>query len=225
MTLMILKISKKEKKMKKAKQRLYIIYGFSLILVPGFIILFYGKVSTFLINSITNFSEEDIEKFLLSDKFKSINSNANLSIEQKSKLIKKTFFDQRMPSIKDIFNCKDKFIILVIMVIAIIVIYCLALVILEKLKQKYLRKNKNYTPEEKSRNRKMIENGPIDVRNEYNRVAQSFNDNLSNIVLKVFELNKDFLMKSKDIKKRRKEEIKNNKEINGVIEDKKRKEE
>jgi len=209
--------------MKNAKTKLYLIYIAVLILVPGFIILIYGKVSSFLINKVVDFSEEDINSFLLSDKFKSIYSNTKLSKEQKSKLIKKAFFDPRMPSIKDIFNCRDKFIILVIMAISIIVIYCTALFLLEKLKQKRLRKNTEYTPEERSKNDEIIENGPIDVRNEYKRVSQSLNDDNSNIVLKVFQLNKDFFMKAKDIKKRRKEEIKKLNEVNGITKDKKEK--
>jgi len=211
------------KEMKNAKIKLYIIYIVLLILVPGFIILIYGKVSSFLINKVVDFSEEDINTFLLSDEFKSIYSNTKISNEQKSKLIKKAFFDPRMPSIKDIFNCRDKFIILVIMAILIIVIYCTALFLIEKLKQKRLRKNKEYTPEEKSKNDEMIKNGPVDVRNEYKRVGHSLNDDNSNIVLKVFQLNKDFFMKAKDIKKRRKEEIKRLNEVNGITKNKKEK--
>ncbi|KAL6590536.1 hypothetical protein U3516DRAFT_806105 [Neocallimastix sp. 'constans'] len=124
----------------------------------------------------------------------------------------------------DVFNCRDKFIVLIIMFIAIIIIYGTALFLLEKLKQKRIRKNMEYSMEERIAKDKIIENGPIDVRNEWRRIRQSINNyKESESTLNVFELNKDFKISSKDIKKKNKKKVKENENFVGREENEERK--
>jgi len=219
-----IKDEKKRLELKNAKIKLYIIYAVLILLVPGMIILHYGKLTSFLINKMYKFSEEEIEKFLLTDEIKSINSNDNLTHYQKSAILKNKFFDSRTPTLKDVFNCRDKFIVLIIMFIAIIIIYGTALFLLEKLKQKRIRKNMEYSMEERIAKDKIIENGPIDVRNEWRRIRQSINNyKESESTLNVFELNKDFKISSKDIKKKNKKKVKENENFVGREENEERK--
>jgi len=204
--------------LRKAKIRLYEIYMFILLFVPGSIIVYYGKLSSFLINKLINFTDEEVSEFLRSDKAKSINADSHLSNDEKSRLLKEAFFNPRRASIHEVFSCIDKFIYLVIIAVATIIIYSTLLFILEKVHQRRLRKNKAYTEMERTLKDKIIENGPIDVCNEYKRVGQSLKDDHSPIVLKAFQLSKDFIMKEKELDKKRKEEMKKENEIMGIME-------
>ncbi|ORX45952.1 hypothetical protein BCR36DRAFT_372441 [Piromyces finnis] len=116
--------------------------------------------------------------------------------------------------------CKDRFIILVLFAIASIIIYGILLVIIEKIKKKQLHKHIEYSQDEISKKEEFMKNEPIDVRNEFKRVRQSLNDRNANISLNVFQLNKDFIIKHKDIKKKRKDESINKIDSGDGIEDK-----
>ena len=193
------------------KIKLAIIYACLTVFVPGMIILFYTKLSYFLIMKLIKFSEDEISEFLLTDKAKSIINDAKLTRNQKTELLKKDFFDPRIPSVKDIFQCKDRFIILVGLIILTVVVYVSLLIILEKLNQRHLRKNIAYEPEERAHKDELIENGPIDVRNEWKRIGKSLSSNGEhrNIVLKVFQISKDFHMGYWDLRAMRKKKKKN----------------
>jgi len=54
----------KKKELRKVKITIYIIYAVLVFIVPRYIIFFYSKLSSFLINNIFDFTEEDITKFL-----------------------------------------------------------------------------------------------------------------------------------------------------------------
>ncbi|KAG4081253.1 hypothetical protein H8356DRAFT_1091522, partial [Neocallimastix lanati (nom. inval.)] len=204
---------------------MYIVYAITFFVVPGFIILLYYKLSTFLNSKFTEINSDKVSEFLLTDKAQSILSNAKLSNSEKVKLLKEAFLSPLYSSIKNVFQCKDKFIILVIMVIAMVLVYGSILYILEMVKKRRLHKNSEYTPKERSIKDKIISNGPIDVRNEWQRVGQSLKDGKSNIVLKVFQLSKDFGMKRKEIKRIQKEKTQNEKEAMVVkVEERKGKE-
>ncbi|KAL6611966.1 hypothetical protein U3516DRAFT_550548, partial [Neocallimastix sp. 'constans'] len=124
--------------------------------------------------------------------------------------------------IPDVFRYRDKFSILIIIFISVIVLYGIILIFLEKLNQKRIHKTNEYLPEERKGKDKMIENGPKDVLNEWKRVKQLLNYQQNNIELKIFELNKDFLMKSKDVNKRMVENKNKSNYSNKIIDESKK---
>ena len=195
------------------KTKLYIIYACLAVFVPGMIILLYTKLSYFLIMKLVKFSDDELSNFLVSDKAKSIINDAKLTNNKKSDLLKKAFFGLRNPTVKDIFECKDKFIILVLIIAVSAIAYISILILLEWLNQKRLRKNVDYDPEERARKDEVMENGPIDVRNEWKRIGHSISnpEEFKNIVLKVFQINKDFRMGFWDLRamNKRKKKSKN----------------
>jgi len=92
-----------------------------------------------------------------------------------------------------------------------------------------------YLPEVRAEKDQRIVNGPVDVHNEYNRVRQSLedekaqgtpsHDNNNNMVLRVFKITKDFIMKAKEVKKREEEERKKEMEMMGISEEEEEEEE
>jgi len=206
----------------KIKNKILILTCGLIIFAPGLIILIYNKISSFYVLKTYKYvGNGEIEKFLTTDKAQSILKDTSITMGQKITVLKKAFYDPRIPTISDLFKCHDKFIIIVIVVIATIIIYASILFLIEKLKQRRIRKNKIYSPEERVEKDQRIANGPMDVLNEYNRVRHSLeNYSLnSNMVLRVFQLSKDFVMNNKDIKKREKEERKKEMEIMGISEE------
>jgi len=115
-------------------------------------------------------------------------------------------------------------------VVSTIVIYAILLFIFEKIKQKRLHKSKIYSAEDRAiKDRKTII-GPVDVRNEYNRVQQSLEDEQApgtpsninnNMVLRIFQISKYYVKNTKEIRKKEKEGHKNENEIE--VMDRKRK--
>jgi len=211
-----------KKNLKKARNILYIIYAILILFIPGYIILFYCKLSSFLMHKVVDFTEEDINIFMNSEKAVSIKSSISLNENQKSKLLTKIFIDSQKANLKDVFRYRDKFSILIIIFISVIVLYGIILIFLEKLNQKRIHKTNEYLPEERKGKDKMIENGPKDVLNEWKRVKQLLNYQQNNIELKIFELNKDFLMKSKDVNKRMVENKNKSNYSNKIIDESKK---
>jgi len=221
--------TKKKENLMNAKTKILILTIGLVLFAPGLIILVFGKISSFfMLKTYKNIEQNEIETFLLSDEAQSILADSNINVREKSNLLKKEFFDPRKPSILDFFKGHDKFTILVIVVVSTIAIYATLLFIIEKVKQKRLHKSKIYSLEERAKKDEKIVNGPVDVRNEYNRVRHSIDDDLAqgtlyhvnrNMVLRVFQLSKDFVMKAKDIKRRKEEERKKDIEMNGMSEE------
>jgi len=188
------------------KKYITIFYVVLIFYVPAAIVLFYTKISTFIITRKLKIDKNDITRFLLSSDALKIMGDKSLSNAEKGQKITKMFFDGRMPSLSDLFKSKDNFVFLLLMAIGIVLIYAVILFILENRKNKYLRKNKNYTPDEREELDKKLVEGPKDVYNEWKRVQQSLDENNSNInnniALKVYELNKNFKISFSDLKKR-----------------------
>jgi len=193
-----------------------------ILFAPGLIIIIYGKIASyFVLKTYNNVDYNEIQNFLGTSKAKSILADTTLTLREQSDLLKKEFIKLKMPTISDLFKCHDKFIILVLVVVSTVIIYGVLLYIIERVKQKHLLKSKSYTPEERAKRDEKIMNGPVDVRNEYNRVQQSIDNDQanSNMVLRVFQITKDFVMKANDIKKRKEEERKKEMEMNGLSEE------
>jgi len=185
--------SKKESESTISK-KLMILNALLTVFVPGMIILFYTKLSYFLNMKLIKFTDDEISNFLQSDKAISIMNDVKTTSNKKSELLKKTFFDPRFPTVKDVFQCKDKFIILVILILLSLVVYALLLILLEWLKQRRLRKNEAYDPEERARKDELMEKGPIDVHHEWEKLKQMINNRgeHKDVALKVFQISKDF---------------------------------
>jgi len=138
----------------KTRTTMYKLYVASSLFVPAFIILFYSKLSSLIKLKAFSFDTEEVEKFLSSEKANSIVLNIKLSNKEKSNLLKKAFLDPKYPSIMDVFQCKDRFIYLVMIIVADIVVFGFILYLLEKMKKKRLRKVHEYTLEERSEKNK-----------------------------------------------------------------------
>ncbi|OUM69512.1 hypothetical protein PIROE2DRAFT_68535 [Piromyces sp. E2] len=164
----------------------YVFYVIILIYAPAAIVVFYTKISSFIISKKLQISESEVTSFLTSNDTLQIINNNSLSDLEKEEKVTKLFFDRKIPTLRDLFRAKDSFLILLIIALAIILFYACILAILEKRKNKHLKENIQYTNmERKALNQKLI-NGPKDVYNEWKRVEQSLdgtNPN-NNIALK-----------------------------------------
>ncbi|ORX67728.1 hypothetical protein BCR32DRAFT_297520 [Anaeromyces robustus] len=189
-------------------------YFILFIFAPAAVVLFYSKLSIFIIFKKIDINESDIVKFMTSKQFTETMSRTDISDTEKQNIISNLFFGQRIPTLEELFKVENGFIYLIIGLVGVIILYCLILYLFEKSKLRHLKKNNEYTQERRSILNKKLENGPRDVYNEWKRVQFSLNGNKSqinnNIALKVYQLNKDFKMKLSEMVKRRKEEMKKN---------------
>jgi len=181
-------------------------YRFYLILIlyaPASIVLFYTKLSSFIITSRLSITQEDITSFLLSEEVISLLGNQDISEKDRSEKLTKLFFDRKMPSLLDVFTAKDNFILLIVAALVLIGFYALILFTMEKINIKFLKKNKNNDKEDRAILDKKLEDGPPDVLNEWKKVKSVIEGNNTNskIALKVFQLNKDFFISLKKMKK------------------------
>jgi len=196
-------------------------YKFYLILAlfaPASIVLYFSKLSTFIILKRIDISQGEIISFLSSETVSKIFADESLSNSEKIAKLTKAFFSYKIPSFFDIITAKDNFLLLIFAAIILLAIYILIIFILEKINIKKIKKNREYTLEERKELDHKLEKGPTDVLNEWKKVRSTLdgsNPN-SNIALKVFQLNKDF---SISIKKMLKLEKKSRKKKNGFTND------
>ncbi|OUM69518.1 hypothetical protein PIROE2DRAFT_2616, partial [Piromyces sp. E2] len=172
----------------------YIFYIVLFVYAPAAIVLFYTKISTFIVTRKLKISENEIASFLTSNDALKIMGDNTLSKMEKGQEVTKLFFDRKMPNLSDLFSAKDSFLILLIVAILIVLVYACILIFFEDRKNKRLRKNNHYSSAERKELDQKLINGPKDVYNEWKRVEQSLdgtNPN-NNIALKVYEINKNF---------------------------------
>ncbi|KAL6594717.1 hypothetical protein U3516DRAFT_608426 [Neocallimastix sp. 'constans'] len=182
----------------------YFFYLLLFLYAPSMIVFLYIKLSSFIFQHKIKITQEEIAQFVLRKDVKDIYAKS-ISESEKSKLIANLFFKDRIPTISEIFKSKeDKFLVLLIVAVVFLVIYAVLLYLLERSKARIVKKNSEYTEEERKLKNKMLENGPRDVYNEWWRVKQALNNGskfANRIALKVFQLNKDFSLKASDVKK------------------------
>jgi len=178
-------------------------YIILVLFAPASIVLFYSKLSIFISFTKLKFNDTDITTFLLSKDATEILSNTNLNDEEKNSKLTTMFFNSRMPSLSEIFNPIDRFLLLIIAGVVITLGYALILFLLEKYTMKLIKKNNEYTPEERKIRDEKLENGPKDVYLEWKKVKEALNGTNpnNNIALKVFQLNKDFFLSIEKMKK------------------------
>jgi ABC-type multidrug transport system ATPase subunit len=182
----------------------YFFYLLLFLYAPSMIVFLYIKLSSFIFQHKIKITQEEIAQFVLRKDVKDIYAKS-ISESEKSKLITNLFFKDKIPTISEIFKSKeDKFLVLLIVAVVFLVIYAVLLYLLERSKARIVKKNSEYTEEERKLKNKMLENGPRDVYNEWWRVKQALNNGskfANRIALKVFQLNKDFSLKASDVKK------------------------
>jgi len=180
---------------------------------PASIVIIYTKLSIFIIKCKLNITPDDIKTFIKTEVAQGILNDKSLNGKEKSDQISKAFFNDKMPSLGDIYNTNYKFFTLLLTAMLLIGIYGYILYFLEKKKIKGLKENNDYNEEDRRMLDKKLENGPQDVLNEWKKVKAAMENNNSSkdkIILKVFQLNKDFPMSYGDMMRLEEEEDKSN---------------
>jgi len=177
---------------------------------PGVIIPCYMKLSSFISFIKANATDEEISKFMLSQKAMDIMNMKNVNINKRYELLSKIFFKEKIPSFTDTISSNEGFLSIIILMVIIIIFYAVVLYLFEKLKIHWRNKRQIdlYEDDRKEKDKK-LEEGPKDVYNEWKRIHQKLDTSSSdalqhNTTLMVHQLNKNLPMKEKDMKKRNK---------------------
>jgi len=184
-------------------------YFLLIIFAPAAIIFIYSKLSYFITYQKLKITEQDITNFLTDSEVIKIMNKNNIGNYEKSEILTKLFFKKKMPTFSDLVKSNGNFIQLLIGVFVVTILYAVTLYAIERLTVKRIRKNTDYTEQERQVLDDKLKEGPKDVYNEWKRVQQSVTGDrqLNNtIALKVYEINKDFKMNEAEMKKKKEKE-------------------
>jgi len=193
---------------------LYDIYPVLFLFTPGSILLIYIKLWACISRIKDKVKGNEISTFLNLPECTKILARKDLTHDQKSDIITKLFFTNKIPSLSTLLKQREGFVLILITFILVVIIFALILFVLEKYSIKRLRKSEQYSEKEREIQNKKLETGATDVYNEWKRVKQDLEEGENsngNIALKVYQINKDFSMKKSEIKKKMKREEKERK--------------